>query len=286
MEQGPEISGVLTFPPQERVIYGRGTARKLASEIDRLGKKRAFVITGSTIATQTDLLTQIKEVLGPRLAGIFYPMSQHVPRRDVLLATSHARQAEADVLVSLGGGSPVDGTKAVALCLTERLTSEEQIDSHRLKPGGRRLSPQFPSQSIPHIAITTTLSAGEFTHIFGITDEVRRIKDGYGAPQFVPRVVILDPELTVHTPQWLWASTGLRAVDHAVERVYSVRHQPFVDTLCLQALRYLFQNLPRSVREPQDLEARLHCQLGAWMSIIGFMNVRTGISHAIGHQRT
>jgi alcohol dehydrogenase class IV len=211
-------------------------------------------------------------------------MSQHVPRRDVLLAASQARQAEADVLVSLGGGSPVDGTKAVALCLTERITSEEQLDSHRLKPGGRRLSPQFPSQSIPHIAITTTLSAGEFTHIFGITDEVRRIKDGYGAPQFVPRVVILDPELTVHTPQWLWASTGLRAVDHAVERIYSVRHQPFVDTLCLQALRYLFQNLPRSVREPQALEARFYCQLGAWMSIIGFMNVRTGISHAIGHQ--
>jgi alcohol dehydrogenase len=99
-----------------------------------------------------------------------------------------------------------------------------------------------------------------------------------------PRIVILDPEVTVYTPAWLWSSTGMRAVDHAVERLYSPKHNPLSDTLCQQALRYLFQHLPRATRDPQDLDARLHCQLGAWMSIIGFATVRTGISHAIGHQ--
>jgi alcohol dehydrogenase class IV len=73
-------------------------------------------------------------------------------------------------------------------------------------------------------------------------------------------------------------------VDHAVERLYSPSHQPLVDTLCLQALRNLFQYLPLSTRDGQNLDARLECQLGAWMSIFGAMNVRTGISHAIGHQ--
>jgi alcohol dehydrogenase class IV len=76
----------------------------------------------------------------------------------------------------------------------------------------------------------------------------------------------------------------MRAVDHAIERLYSPKHQPLVDTLCIQALRYLFQNLLPSTRDPQNLEARLHCQLGAWMSIFGAVSVRTGISHAIGHQ--
>jgi alcohol dehydrogenase class IV len=118
----------------------------------------------------------------------------------------------------------------------------------------------------------------------GITDARRGVKESFGAPQFTPRVVILDPEVTVYTPAWLWGSTGMRAVDHAVERLYSPKHNPLSDTLCQQALRYLFRYLPRATHDPQDLDARLACQLGAWMSIMGFGSVRTGISHAIGHQ--
>lgn len=281
MSRSSGMGGAFVFPPQEKVIFGPGSVRQLAAEIDRLGKKRALVITGTTIAKKTDLLTRVQEILGACLAGVFSPISQHVPRKDVIHAASQAREAKADVLVSLGGSSPVDGAKAVALCLSEGVTSEQQLDSYR------RQGPQpVPIQGhpIPHIAITTTLSAGEFTSGLGMTDEERGGKGLYGAPSLVPRVVILDPELTLFTPPWLWASTGMRAVDHAVERLYSPKHQPLVDTLCLQALRYLFQNLPPSSRDPNNLEIRLYCQLGAWMSAIGFNNVRTGISHAMGHQ--
>ena len=274
------IRGILIFPPQERVIFGQGALRQIAVEIDRLGRKRAFVITGTTIAKKTDLLTRLQETLGPRLAGVFFPMSQHVPRRDVIAAAIQAREAKADVLVSLGGSSPVDGAKAVALCLSEGVTSEQQLGSYRRGPQGIPIQ----GQPIPHIALPTTLSAGEFTSVFGITDEGHRVKEIFAAPQFIPQVVILDPELTLFTPPWLWGSTGMRAVDHAVERLYSPKHQPLVDALCIQALRYLFQNLPRCIKEPHNLEIRLYCQLASWMSIIGFMNVGTGISHAIGHQ--
>jgi len=274
------ISGTLIFPPQEKVIFGQGSVKQLAAEVDRLGRKRAFVITGTTIAKKTDLLTRVQEILGPRLVGTFFPLSQHVPRRDVITAAFQAREVKADVLVSLGGSSPVDGAKAVALCLSEGVASEPQLASYRRGPQGRPLQ----GHHIPHIAVTTTLSAGEFTSGFGITDEERRIKEIYGAPQFIPRIAILDPELTVSTPPWLWASTGMRAVDHAVEKLYSPKHQPLVDTLCIQALRYLFQNLPRSLQDSHNLEVRLYCQMGAWMSIIGIISVGTGISHAIGHQ--
>jgi alcohol dehydrogenase class IV len=280
MTLGSGVSSALIFPPQEKVIFGQKAVGQLSGEIDRLGGKRAFVITGTTVAEKTDLLSRVKEILGARLAGVFYPVSQHVPRGDVITAALEARKAKADVLVSLGGGSPVDGAKAVALCLSEGVASEKELGAYRLGGG----APRFQGHSIPHIALPTTLSAGEFTNNFGITDEVRRVKDLYGAPQFVPRVVILDPELTVFTPPWLWASTGMRAVDHAVERLYSPKHQPFVDTLCLQSLRYLFQYLPSSSLAPQNLEGRLCCQLAAWMSIFGFLSVRTGLSHAIGHQ--
>jgi alcohol dehydrogenase class IV len=282
-QSGP--SGAFTFLPQERVIYGEGSVTHLIAELDRLGCQRAFVITGTSIATKTDLLTQVQTILGSRCVGIFHPISQHVPREDVIAASAQAREAKPDVLVSLGGGSPVDGTKAVTLCLTEGVMTASDLDAYRVRgPRGMRFNPQYLGQPVPHIAITTTLSAGEFTGSFGITDKRRQVKEGYGAPRFVPRIVILDPALTVHTPAWLWASTGMRAVDHAIERLYSRQHNPVVDTLCLQALRDLFAYLPQATHQPRASEARVRCQLGAWMSILGFASVRTGISHAIGHQ--
>jgi alcohol dehydrogenase class IV len=285
MERVSETNGVFTFSSQERVIFGKGFVKQLPAEIDRLGGQRAFVITGRTLATKTGILGYIQEILGPRCVGVFFPISQHVPRRDVIAAASQARDAKTDVLVSLGGGSAVDGTKAVALCLAEGIVEEEQLNHYRVCGlRGMTFTPQFRGKSIMHIALTTTLSAAEFTSGFGITDELRRVKDLYRAPHFVPRIVILDPELTLHTPGWLWASTGIRAVDHAIERLCSPRHQPLIDALCFQALRYLFRYLPLSTKESSNLEARLFCQLGAWMSTIGFTSVGTGISHAIGHQ--
>jgi alcohol dehydrogenase class IV len=285
MEFAAGLQGTFTFLPQERVIFGKGSVAQLATEIDRLGCRRAFVITGTTIATKTDLLGRLQEILGPRCAGVFYPIGQHTPRPDVIAAAARARERNADVLVSLGGGSPVDGTKGVALCLAEEIFTATQLDPYRVRgPRGLRFNPQYRGKPVPHIAVTSTLSAGEFTSGVGITDPARSVKESFGAQQVTPRVVILDPEVTVYTPTWLWASTGMRAVDHAVERLYSPKHNPLSDTLCQQALRYLFHYLPRATRDPQDLDARLHCQLGAWMSIIGFATVRTGISHAIGHQ--
>jgi alcohol dehydrogenase class IV len=285
MEFASGLQGTFTFLPQERVIFGKGSMAQLATEIDRLGCQRAFVITGTTIATKTDLLERLQEVLGPRFAGVFYPIAQHTPRPDVVTAAARAREVDADVLVSLGGGSPVDGTKGVALCIAEDISTAAQLDPYRVRgPRGLRLNPQYKRKAMPHIAVTSTLSAGEFTSGVGITDPVRGVKESFGAPHLTPRTVILDPEVTVYTPAWLWASTGMRAVDHAVERLYSPKHNPLSDTLCQQALRYLFHHLPRATRDPQDLDARLSCQLGAWMSIIGFATVRTGISHAIGHQ--
>ena len=251
MEFASDLQGAFTFLPQERVIFGKGSVAQLATEIDRLGCQRAFVITGTTIATKTDLLRRVQEVLGPRFVEVFYPIAQHTPRPDVVAAAARARAVNADVLVSLGGGSPVDGTKGVALCLAEDISTAAQLDPYRVRgPRGLRFTPQYKGKPIPHIAVTTTLSAGEFTSGVGITDPVRGVKESFGAPQMTPRIVILDPEMTVDTPAWLWASTGMRAVDHAVERLYSPKHNPLSDTLCQQALRYLFQHLPRATHDP------------------------------------
>src|SRR6266567_6413305 len=115
-----------------------------------------------------------------------------------------------------------------------------------------------------------------------MTDEKLRRKTGFRDVRMVPRLIFLDPELTVPTPGWLWASTGIRSLDHAVEAVCSPLHQPYVDVLALEAIRLLFENLKRSIQEPIDVRFRLACQIAAWMSDAGALSVGTGMSHAIG----
>jgi maleylacetate reductase len=132
--------------------------------------------------------------------------------------------------------------------------------------------------------VPTTLSAGEFTWFAGCTDSERQVKESYGHALMMPRSVILDPAATIHTPEWLFLSTGIRAVDHAVEDICSINPQPLSDGTSIHALRLLGRGLRAVKADPGDLAARLDCQLGAWMSIMGSQNgVTKGASHGIGH---
>ena len=139
------------------------------------------------------------------------------------------------------------------------------------------------------VSIPTTLSAGEFSSFAGCTDTAPADggpsrKESYASDTMIPISVILDPSLTVATPTWLWLSTGIRAVDHAVEDLCSSNSQPMSDGASLHALRLLNQGLRASHADPTDLAARLDCQLGAWMSMVGSQTgVTKGASHGIGH---
>lgn len=280
------LAGEYTFLPMEKVIFGPGCLSRLAEQVDRLGGKRVFVITGNTLATQTDLVDRVKNTLGDRCAGVYNKTKQHVPRQSVLEATEAARSAGADLIVSFGGGSPVDAAKMVALCLAENVRSEAELDRYRIRfqyPDVVEI-PSMTRPAPPHISISTTLSAGEFTAFAGCTDPARQTKDLYFSNEMMPRVAFLDPELTVATPGWLWGSTGIRSVDHCVESVYSKIHQPFADALGLKALSMLFEYLPRASRDSNDIAARGQCQVAAWMSIYSLPSVQVGLSHGIGHQ--
>jgi alcohol dehydrogenase len=115
-----------------------------------------------------------------------------------------------------------------------------------------------------------------------MTDESSKRKSGVRDPRLVPRIIFLDPKLTLDTPSWLWACTGIRSLDHAVESIYSLKHQTYVDTLALESIKLFFQNLKLSSNNPTEMEARLACQMAAWMSFAGVQSVGTGLSHAIG----
>jgi alcohol dehydrogenase class IV len=132
--------------------------------------------------------------------------------------------------------------------------------------------------------VPTTLSGGEFNPLSGCTDERIKIKQGYEQRMMAPVSVILDPAMTVYTPEWLWLSTGVRSLDHAMETLGSLQSSDFCDGMAESALRLLSEGLTRVKRDPKDLEGRLRCQQGAWQSMLPLISgVPMGISHATGH---
>lgn len=280
------FTGLFHFAPVEKVISGPGSVARLAEEVDRLGGTRVLIVTGNTLANKTDLVERLKSLLGDRCVGVFSRTVQHVSRASVIDAITQARELDIDAIISFGGGSPNDTAKAVAMGLAHGV--RETGDLHPLRliiaDDGALVTPPFDGEMIPHIAIPTTLSAGEFTGFAGITDPERQCKDSFGAPQMRAKTVILDAELTTATPSWLWASTGIRGIDHCVETVYSIAPQAFADALALRALEMLAVALPRSVEDPEDLVARSACQQAVMMSIFSLGLIPFGMSHGIGHQ--
>lgn len=249
------------FQPIEKWIYGVGGLGEVGSEVERLGRRRALIITGKTLA-ESPVVEDIREVLGERVAGVFGECQQHTPESSVRGAVERAIEAEADVLVGVGGGSPIDTAKAAALRMLRR---------------GER-------EWLPQIAIPTTLAGGEFTPAAGVTDDLARVKSVEVDARVVPCVVVHDPEVTLHTPMRLWLSTGIKAMDHAMEALWSYVPQPVTDVLSLEAIRRLLEALPKVYAEPGDVEARESCQVAAWMSIVGITSVGVRLSHPLGHQ--
>jgi maleylacetate reductase len=280
------IRGVHRFPPMDGVVFGIPFAEALAEEMDRAGARAVFVLASGTLARQTDLLAQLRGALGNRLVGVCAKIGAHTPRTDVVAAANEARAVRADALVTLGGGSVTDAAKMVGLCLGNAVSEPAQLDafSARITPDGRIERPPTKPPPLRSIAVPTTLSAGEYTAFAGCTDTIRQVKESYGQALMMPRMVILDPAVTVHTPEWLFLSTGIRAVDHAVEDLCAINAQPLSDGTSMHALRLLSRGLRAVKRDPADLAARLDCQLGAWMSVVGSQNgVAKGASHGIGH---
>jgi maleylacetate reductase len=280
------MSGVFQFPAMDRVVHGEPFAAVLGREVERLDAHAVFVLASGTLARETDVVEQLRAVLGNRLAGVCAKVGAHTPRTDVVAAANAARTAKADLLVTVGGGSVTDAAKMVGLCLGNEVTEPDQLDrfAAKIQADGRTYRPPVEPPGIRSIVVPTTLSAGEFNAFAGCTDSERHVKESFGHRLMVPRVVILDAAITRHTPAWLFLSTGLRAVDHAVEGVCSVAPQPFADGTSLHALRLLSRGLPAVHRDSSDLAARLDCQMGAWLSVAGAQgSVPMGASHGIGH---
>jgi maleylacetate reductase len=265
----------------DEVVFGRHASEAVIEQLDRLGAVRAFLMVSGTLNRETDEIKNIQAAMGARCAGVFDKMPAHTPRAAVIAAANQARAAKADLIVTVGGGSITDGAKAVQLCLANDVSTVEGIDSIRTRGGEE---PDIKPPTVRQISVPTTIAGGEFSHIAGVTDERTHVKQGLRHPLVIPRATILDPWLSRHTPEWLFLSTGIRAVDHCVEGICANEAHPYADAQAMKGLAMLTQGLRRVKADPGDIEARLDCQIGTWLSMAPLSGgVPMGASHGIGY---
>ena len=278
------LQGEFNPPVQSRIIFGRGKVATLKDEISDLGGRRALVLSGRSIAEKTGVVKQVVQTLGDSCVGVYSGLSQRAPLASAVAAAAMAVENGADTLVGIGGSTVSDASRMIAVMIAEGINSEAQMRALGEESQGM-LSPDLVGKQLPYqVSIPTTLSAGEFNTGGGnVLDDQAGHKIRVRNPDLFAHLIVLDPEMTEGTPDWLWLSTGVKAMDHCIERLYSAGNQPAIDAPILSAAELLFRYLPRSREQDQDLDARLHCLMGAWLSMMGAPNFAMGLSHAIGH---
>lgn len=270
-------SGRVVFSRMDEVVFGKPAAEAVSELVSRHGAQRVFLMASGTLDRETDEVEKLRQALGNKCVGTFARMPAHSPRSAVIAAAEQAREARTDLIVTLGGGSITDAAKAVQLCLANDIRTPADMDRIR---GQSDVKPP----TVRQISIPTTLSAGEFSAIAGVTNEDTKVKEMFRHPLTIPQAVILDPEVTCHTPMWLLLSTGIRAVDHCVEGVCSNESTEYSNASSLHGLSLLARGLPRVKADPSDMAARLDCQTGSWLSMAGIAaGVPMGASHGIGY---
>jgi maleylacetate reductase len=230
------LSGTHRNSLQEQVIYGRPALEALTDLAKAFGAHRLMITSTASLAGPGGLAQRLAKDSGAACVGIFAGVSAHSPREGVIAGAAEARRLGADLLVAVGG-------KVMQLALWAGVGSVEGLGAYRVGPGPDRADVSKLTPGVRMVAIPTTLSAAEFTAFAGVTDVSRRAKEGYGHPLLAPRAVVLDPAISLSTPPQLWFSTGMKAVDHAVEQLCNPVRSPYADALAEAGLKGLVQGL-------------------------------------------
>jgi len=276
------LTGTVNWTAQERVVHGKPAAEAVPEEIERIGAKRVLLLTTRSLK-DSRLVREVTSALGDRCVGSFSDIHAHSPREAVIAGAALARSLQADHLLAVGGGSVTDATKTMLVALWRDVRDVDMLATLAAKRGAASLA-VLDSDRMRMTAVPTTLSAAEFTASAGITDVQRKVKLSFAHPKMAPLAAIIDPAATLETPMELMLSTGMRAMDHAVEHWCSIRPHPLTDGLALQAMEMLALNLPAMKARPDDLEPRLNCQLASWLTQVGGGHLSpNGASHGIGY---
>src|SRR2546428_11395276 len=235
---------------------------ELVPPLGRLGRTRAYVVTGSSLAFGRVGQT-VRNALGPMMVGMFSGTRPHVPVETAEQVANEARSLNADVLIGLGGGSPIGTAKAAVA---------------RLAGGTTAGDARWVVAAIP-----TTYSGSQVTPVFGTTDVVHRRKEGVRDPGVRPRLVLYDPELAIDTPPDLTAGTGINALAHCVEGLYSNDAGDAERAMAVGAATLLVEHLPKAFARPEDLAHRYNLFEGSMLAGLVLARAGMGVHHGLCH---
>ncbi|TKJ47721.1 alcohol dehydrogenase [Candidatus Aerophobetes bacterium Ae_b3a] len=254
------------------VIMGDNACSHVGQEGKRIGGKKALVVTDRNL-TGIGFLLKIQASL--RSEKIPYEIFDQVitePAVDyVEKGLDVYRREGCDFIIGLGGGSPIDTAKVIAVMATNSGSIQDYMGLDKI-----------PNPAVPLIAIPTTAGTGSEATIFAIiTDTRRNVKMLIGSPFLLPRVALVDPLLLVSCPPQLTAATGIDALTHAIEAYTSLKTQPMSDLFALSAIRFLSGNLRQAWANGANLEARALTMLGSFQAGVAFSNSSVALVHGM-----
>jgi alcohol dehydrogenase class IV len=256
------------------LIFVVGTVEKVGEKTKELGKSRALIITDKGIVG-AGLLERVLTPLEQAgvQAHIFDQIEPNPRDHTVVKAFEFGKKKKCELIIGLGGGSPIDAAKAVGVLMSNPGPLQDYLR-------GTAVKNPLP----PLIAIPTTAGTGsEVTQFSVVTDTERSFKTGIGSPLLMPKVAIVDPSLMESMPPSLAAATGMDALTHAIEAFVSVNSQPFSDAMALHAIRLIGAYLRPSVANGSDQEARSQMAIASTLAGVAFSNAGVGLVHAMSH---
>ena len=266
----------------KKIIFRRGAIDEVGRELESIYRERVLVVCDKGVKDTTDLVESLKNILKDRCVGIFDGVRPHAITTTITEGSELCRQLKADAIVSLGGGSAHDTAKGIAVLVAE---GGSNILDYCVffEPPDKMETPDLSQQKIPIITVTTTLAGAEVIGAAGYTDLTTKLKKIVVDPKLTPRLVVYDPQVALTTPVKVFVSSGMNALNHCVETIYSKVNQPVSDTLALQAIRLLIDCLPKCVEDKDNIDAREKGQLASFMAALAYGNSWLGINHAICH---
>ena len=255
------------FATAARILFGAGVAREVLPAAIAFGG-RALVVTGASDASRERAMRLVGSLL-------FAPFAvEGEPTIEMVRAgTATARKARCDVVVAIGGGSTIDAGKAMAALLAN---PGDPLDYLEVIGRGQPLA----NPSAPFIAVPTTAGTGsEVTRNAVLASPEHRVKASLRSAGMLPRLAVVDPELTLELPPAITASTGLDALTQLIEPYVSVKAGPLTDAFCADGIRRAARALPRVWSNPYDLEARTEMCLASLCGGLALANAGLGAVH-------
>ena len=266
---------IFSFP--NKIIFGVGTINALSEQLSAFSPHKVLLVTDKGIR-QVGLANEVTQRLeAARIDyAIFDGVHGNPVEEDVFNGVNVFQQEGCDFVIGMGGGSPLDVAKLICLKATHPLPLEEY---EVLNDGLERISSDLPSM----LAIPTAAGTGsEVGRGAVVTIKSLDRKALVFSPHLLPKIAIVDPELTVGLPKALTAATGMDALTHNLESYLSTVYHPICDAIAFAGIKLVAQNLPRAVENGGDLEARGAMMMAAMMGAIAFQK-ELGVTHSLAH---